>query len=121
MSIYQEIILDHYQFPHNRGTVPDAHGTCTLSNPDCGDMLTVTLKVDGQQVDDCKFDGQACAISTASASLLTDHIKQMSITQIRDLTGDDVLQLLQIDLSPIRLKCALLPLEAIQKALNEVK
>jgi nitrogen fixation protein NifU and related proteins len=121
MSIYQEIILDHYQFPHNHGVLPDPDAQCSLANPTCGDSLRMTINLHDTRISDCKFDGQACAISTASASLLTDFVQQKTIDEVMELTAQDILTLLNIELSPIRLKCALLPLEGIQTALREVK
>ncbi len=121
MSFYQEIILDHYQFPHNKGLLESPDAQCSLSNPTCGDSMKITINLNDTHITDCKFDGQACAISTASASLLTDFVLHKSMDEVMKLTAQDILTLLNIELSPIRLKCALLPLEGIQTALRSVK
>src|SRR5690349_20259748 len=84
-DLYQELILDHGKHPHNFGEL--AHATCEAKghNPLCGDQLTVYLLVDGNTVQDVKFKGSGCAISTASASLMTDSIKGKTIAEAHEL------------------------------------
>jgi nitrogen fixation protein NifU and related proteins len=117
MSIYQEIILDHYRSPHNFGLLSQPTGSVKLSNPLCGDKIQMDIIIEGDVVKDVKFSGQGCAISTASASMLTDYAKSKTVTELQKLDMKFILELLGIELSPNRLKCALLPLEALQKVI----
>jgi len=117
MSIYQEIILEHYRNPQNHGHIENPTKSVTVNNPLCGDILTMEVLVDGDMVRDIKFDGEGCAISIASASLLTEKVKQHTWSEAQEFTPDTVKELLGIELSPNRLKCALLPLEALKKLL----
>lgn len=127
-SMYREQILDHYKHPHNKGRLSDADTTVKDSNPLCADEIEIFLKIEdaknglpaGQSViADIKFDGQGCAISTAAASMLTDHVKGMTLDQVKALTRDDVFKLLGVPISPARVKCALLSLKAIHAAVDE--
>lgn len=121
MSLYKDIILDHYHSPHNEGILKKPDADVKVVNSVCGDTIRVTLHCSEGTIHDVKFSGQGCAVSIASASMLTDAIKGRSVKTAEKLTKDDVLQLLSIKLTPGRLKCALLPLEAIHKALAHVK
>lgn len=121
MSIYQEVILDHYHHPHNKGEIDNADASSAVVNSTCGDKISITLKIDDGVIEDVKFDGKGCAISIASASVLTDRIKGMTVKDAQKLNTQDIIELLGIELSPTRLKCALLPLEGISQALLQVK
>jgi nitrogen fixation NifU-like protein len=77
-DLYQEMILDHNKRPRNFGKVPDANRTARGHNPLCGDRITVTMKVDGDRIEEIAFEGQGCAISKASASLMTSAVKGKS-------------------------------------------
>ena len=120
-DLYRDEILEHYRNPHNFGTLADADATYEGSNPLCGDRITLSLRLDGGDgtVEDVAFTGRGCAISQASASMLTDEIKGKPLTEVSALTNQDVLDNLGIDISPARLKCALLSLETLRKALAE--
>lgn len=113
-DLYREIILDHYQHPHNHGTLPDADITYEDSNPLCGDRIRMDLKVNNGIVEDVKFSGKGCAISQAAASMLTDEIKGKSLEEIRHIDKQVILDLLGIPLGPTRIKCALLPLKVMK-------
>jgi nitrogen fixation NifU-like protein len=113
-DLYKEIILDHYQHPHNHGSLPDADVSYEDSNPLCGDRVHMDLKIQNGIVVDVKFNGKGCAISQASASMLTDEIKGKSLEEIRHIDKQVVLELLGIPLGPTRIKCALLPLKVIK-------
>lgn len=117
MSIYQEIILEHYRHPRNFGTIPHHTATVNVINAVCGDKMRLDIIMKDEKIDDIKFSGEGCAIFLASASLLTENSKGKNKKDLIDLTKEDVIQLLGIPLSPNRLKCALLPLEALQKIL----
>ena len=115
-DFYREEILEHYTHPHNYGTLAESDISHEESNPLCGDQVRFDIKLDGdgQTVKDVRFSGVGCAISKASASMLTDLIQGMTLDEIRTLTKEDVLEELGIDLGPVRLKCALLPLKVVK-------
>jgi nitrogen fixation NifU-like protein len=114
-DIYREIILDHYRNPRNKGKLPDADVSIHDSNPLCGDEIDMHLKVDGDKVKDVKFEGRGCAISQASASMLTEMVMGKPLTSIRDLTKDDILENIGLtSLGPARIKCALLSLKVLK-------
>jgi nitrogen fixation NifU-like protein len=117
-DLYRDEILEHYRQPHNFGTLPAPDATYEGSNPLCGDRITIQLSVsDDLIVRDVAFQGRGCAISQASASLLTDHIKGRDVSEIEAMASQDVLDLLGIEISPARLKCALLSLDTVHHAL----
>lgn len=116
--MYDEIILDHYRHPRNFGHLDDQNAASGVSNPSCGDKISMTALLDNGVIQDVHFEGEGCAISTASASLLTEHLKGKSKEQLRKMTSSDMLELLGIELGPNRLKCALLSLEAAQKLIK---
>lgn len=117
-DIYRENILDHFKNSHNEGKLKTKHQHKEF-NPTCGDEVTIYLQIDNNKVTDIKFSGQGCAISLASASMLTEKIKNKTIQEIKSLTDEDIKKMLGINLGVVRLKCALLPLQATIKALGE--
>lgn len=84
-ELYQEVILDHNRHPRNLGVLPDADRTAEGSNPLCGDKLSVFLKIDGDVISDIRFQGSGCAISKASASLMTDRVKGQTLAEVQRL------------------------------------
>ncbi len=119
-DLYRDEILEHYRQPHNFGTLDEPDAAYEGNNPLCGDRITMMLIVDASgNVSDVAFSGRGCAISQASASLLTDEIKGRSIAEIEAMKNQDILDLLGIEISPARLKCALLSLDTLQHALGE--
>jgi nitrogen fixation protein NifU and related proteins len=120
-SIYQENILDHYHYPRQHGAIEHATHASDTKNISCGDTLHMDIIVKDSIIDDIRFSGNGCAISQASASLLCEHVLHKNIDVARTMTKDDILQLLGIELSPNRLKCGILSLETLQKALNATK
>lgn len=116
MDLYREEILDHYKHPRNFGHLKEANIRSEEINVSCGDRVMIEIQTTGNIVSDIRFSGQGCAINQASASMLTELIKGMSVRAIIKLTLKDVEKLLGTTLTPSRVKCALLPLEAIQKA-----
>jgi nitrogen fixation protein NifU and related proteins len=119
-DLYRDEILEHYRQPHNFGTLEHPDAVHEGHNPLCGDRITMMLSLseDGI-VRDVAFSGRGCAISQASASLLTDEIKGHSLSEVEAMTSQDILDLLGIEISPARLKCALLSLDTLQRALHD--
>ena len=118
MNIYLENIIDLYKNPLNQGKLEQPSVTYRAHSPLCGDDITVELLIQDGKIADVKHHGVGCAISQASISLLTEHIKKMPIDQVLKITLDEVVAMLGIDLGPVRLKCALLGLEAIHQAIG---
>lgn len=117
-SIYREEILDHYQHPRNSGKPVAYTNSCAKDNPFCGDSIKIYVTIKKGIVEDIHFIAQGCAISVASASLLSEYIKGWPVEKIARLGTKDMLEILKIELTPTRLKCALLSLEAVQKLLS---
>ena len=117
-DMYREHILELYKSPSNFGTLKNPSHESTEYNSVCGDEITIQLLIKNSVVKDTKFSGSGCVISMVSASLLTDKIKGMSPEDVKELSRGDILELLKIKISPARIKCALLPLEATRKALG---
>ncbi len=119
-DLYRDEILEHYRRPHNFGTLPEPDAVYEGSNPLCGDRITLMLGLgDDGVVEEVAFTGRGCAISQASASMLTDEIKGRPLQEVAKLGRDDVLDSLGIEISPARLKCALLSLDTLRRALSD--
>ena len=118
-DLYRDYILEHYRRPHNFGVLDEPTAKYEGANPLCGDRITMFLGIRDGVVAEVAFTGRGCAISQASASLLTDEVKGKSIEEVAKLTPDDLLDLLGIEISPARLKCALLSLDTLERALAE--
>jgi nitrogen fixation NifU-like protein len=115
-DIYKDIILDYYRNPRNFGDLPDADVRAKDSNPLCGDIIEMQLKINDGRVDDIRFKGKGCAISQASASMLTELAKGKTLDELKTMGKPDVLELLGIDPGPTRIKCALLGLKVLKLA-----
>jgi nitrogen fixation NifU-like protein len=114
-SIYREQIIDLYENPLNYGELEHADFVYEEDNPLCGDVIQIAVRLDeNQRVADVKWEGQGCAISQASASLLTEEIKGMTLDEVKAFSKDDLLELLGIQLSMTRVKCALLSLKVLK-------
>ncbi|MFI5259396.1 MAG: Fe-S cluster assembly sulfur transfer protein SufU [Candidatus Limnocylindrales bacterium] len=118
-DLYRDYILEHYRRPHNFGVLDAPTASYEGSNPLCGDRITMMLAISDGVVRDVAFTGRGCAISQASASLLTDEIKGKTVDEVENMTPDDLLELIGIEISPARLKCALLSLDTVAHALAE--
>jgi nitrogen fixation protein NifU and related proteins len=116
-ELYRDQILEHYKRPHNFGHLEHPDLEFEDTNPFCGDEQHVTIKLDGdEKVADVAFEGKGCAISTAATSLLTDELVGMSRDELLKLPKDFVLELLGIDISATRMKCAMLGLKIVKSA-----
>ncbi len=118
MSIYQDLILDHYRNPRHFGSLKRATHRADAKNPTCGDSLHMDLIVHRNRIANICFSGSGCAISQASASLLTEYAHGKRVDELLTLTPERALGLLGVSLSPGRLKCGLLALEALKRSLE---
>ncbi len=116
--LYQEVILDHFRNPRNKGVLAAPTFAAKDANPSCGDVIRMQVSLDdGGRIAQVMFDGKGCAISQAAASMLTDMLQGKSLDEARALRKEDLLTMLGIPISGIRLKCALLPLKALKLGL----
>lgn len=113
-EMYTELILDHYNNPKNFGSLENPDIKFKDTNPSCGDIVEIHAKIKDNKIQDIKFNGKGCAISLASAELLTEHLMGKTINEAKEIKKYEVLKILGIDLSPIRLKCALLSLKVFK-------
>jgi nitrogen fixation protein NifU and related proteins len=114
-DLYREQIIDRYKNPHYRGNLDPHDITYEDDNPLCGDHIRIDLRVDDDEiVTEAVFDGKGCSISQASADLLVEAVIGQSLEDVKKINKDDILDLLGIDLGPVRLKCALLSLKVLK-------
>ena len=118
-DMYREVILEHYKHPHNFGQIenPDIH--IEANNPLCGDRLSMDVRVKDGVVEDVRFSGRGCAISQAAASMLTDRMIGEKLDDLASTTRDDILDMLGVEVSYARMKCATLSLGLLRQALAE--
>lgn len=114
-DLYRELIIDRYKNPQMRGDLDPNDFTYEDDNPLCGDRIRIDLRVDGNEiVTEAAFSGEGCAISLASADLLLESIAGKSLQEVKQFSKEDVLEMLGIQLGPVRLKCALLSLKVLK-------
>src|SRR5690554_2961211 len=114
-DLYRELIIDRYKNPQYRGELDPHDISFADENPLCGDHIRIDLRVDDSgKVTEAAFSGHGCAISQASADLLMETIQGKTLEEVKALTKDDLLDLLGLDLGPVRLKCALLSLKVLK-------
>lgn len=113
-EIYRENILDHYRHPRHRGTLEHPDITYEDANPLCGDHIRMDLNVRDGRVAQVAFSGHGCSISQAAASMLAERIEGQPLDEVKKISRDDVLEMLGIELGPVRLKCALLALKTLK-------
>lgn len=119
MDMYAENILEHYKHPHNYGQLPNRNAEYKEYNPLCGDMVTIYLLIENNRVKDVMFVGKGCAISQSAMSLLTDEIKGKTLDEIKRLDRGFILDLLGVEISPVRLKCATIGIKALKLAVYD--
>lgn len=112
--MYRDELIEHFKNPHNFGTIKKPDLEVSAINSLCGDAIKITIKENNGVVSDIKFIGSGCAISTASASMLTDYLKGKTVKEIKSLEDMKVLKDLGIEVTPARVKCALLPIKALK-------
>ncbi len=117
-NLYRDFILEHYRNPHNKGFLEPHDLHFADSNPTCGDELSMTIQLDDgrRRIADVAFDGRGCAISQASASILTDELRGMSLDEVRAYHPKTLLEEIGVPIGPARLKCALLSYKVLQGA-----
>ena len=113
-ELYRENILDHYKHPRNQGTLDHPDISYEDGNPLCGDKLRMDFQIKDGKIDAVRFSGQGCSISKASASMLCERIEGQSLEDVKKISREDVLEMLGIELGPVRLKCALLALKTLK-------
>ncbi|MEK6921484.1 MAG: iron-sulfur cluster assembly scaffold protein [Nanoarchaeota archaeon] len=117
-SMSMENILDHYKNPHNKGKVQKVDVINREKNPSCGDEIEVSATLnEKKEIVAVQFDGHGCAISQASISMLTDDLSGKKIEDVMKIKKEDVLELLGIDVAPMRIKCAMLGLRVLQRGI----
>ena len=121
VRLYQEIIMDHYRNPSNRGFLDHHNCRSEQRNSSCGDEVTFTGVIVDTILTEVAFQGKGCVISQATASLLSEKIKGMPLDDILDLDNDDLLAMIGMQLGPVRLLCALLSLMALQDGIKIYK
>jgi nitrogen fixation protein NifU and related proteins len=114
-----DFILDHYQNPRNHGEMPDAHVHVEGGLPGCGDLITVYLKFDGQQISAVSFTGEGCTISQASASALYERVKGLTVAEVEKLDHQAMIDLLGDELVKSRPRCATLSLDTLRAAVQQ--
>ena len=117
-ELYSDILLDHFRHPRNYGSLDAPDISNEQFNPLCGDRIRLELKLDQSKVNEARFKGDACAISTASASLLTELVLGRNLAQLAEIPDERLISALASDIKPARLQCALLPLLALREGLK---
>ena len=115
-DMYRQQILDHYKNPRNKGEMPDPDFSHTGENPSCGDTITVnvSLEADDETIEYVTFTGDGCAISQASASMLSERLQGTTLSELEAMGTDDITEMLGVDISPMRIKCAVLARQVAQ-------
>jgi nitrogen fixation NifU-like protein len=122
-QMYREVILDHYKNPRGHGELEDADAHADGQNPLCGDEVSIYVAFgeDGETIDEVKFSGRGCAISQAATSMLTEMVQGKTALAVGTMDKQELLDEIGIDLSPVRLKCAMLGLTTLKVALHKAK
>lgn len=118
VNLYRQEMLDVYRNPSNFGELEGCTHESLESSPSCGDEIRLQLRVVNGVIEDAKFLGRGCVVSTVSSEFLTEELKGMSLVDARNLTSEDIFDMLKIKISPARIKCALVPFVALKKSLE---
>jgi nitrogen fixation NifU-like protein len=113
-SIYREVILEHSRNPSNRGTLDPADFSHEDVNPMCGDEIRIDVRLAGDRISEIRFSGRGCAVSQASASILTEMVEGKPLDEVKAIGKDDLLDEIGIPVSPARMKCAMLGLKVLK-------
>ena len=113
-DLYRDLILDHYQHPHNQGKVLGGI-EANEANLMCGDKLRISVSIKDGVIEEAKFEGGGCAISMAAVDVLLDEIKGKKLSEVKKMKGKEIEEMLGVELTPARKKCAYLGLEVIKK------
>lgn len=119
-SIYREQILDHNKNPRNKGALESPEFTYEDVNPLCGDEIRMDVQTDGERVTEIRFSGRGCAISQAAASMLTEMVEGETLDAVKAISRDDLLEELGVQISPARMKCAMLGLKVLKAGIYGV-
>ena len=120
-ALYSDILLDHFRHPRNYGSLAAPDISNEQFNPLCGDRIRIELKLEQSIVSEARFKGNACAICTAAASLLTELVLGKDIAQLTNLADAELISALESNIQPARLQCALLPLQALREGLRNYR
>jgi nitrogen fixation protein NifU and related proteins len=120
-ALYSEILLDHFRNPRNYGSLPSPDVAYEEFNPLCGDRIRIELEIKDSRIAAARFVGDGCAISIAAASLLTELVQDADIDRGEALSSERLLSSLKSDIKASRMKCALLPLEALRSCMKIYK
>jgi nitrogen fixation NifU-like protein len=114
--MYRQQILDHYKNPRNKGKIPDPDFTHIGENPSCGDRveININLSEDEETIEQVAFSGDGCAISQAAASMLSKELRGMTLSELEEMGTDDITEMLGVEISPMRIKCAVLARQVAQ-------
>ena len=120
-TLYSDVLLDHFRHPRNYGSLAEPDISNEQFNPLCGDRIRLELKLEQEKVHEVRFKGDACAICTAAASLLTELVREKDLAQLANIPDQRLISALESDIKPARLQCALLPLQALREGLKDYK
>lgn len=118
MSLYSEKIMDHYKNPRNRGEMDDPTIKVDATNPICGDCTNIQMKIKDGVITDVMFESLGCAISIAAASMLTEYIKGRKVEEVKNISNEDLLGMMGAELTPTKTHCAVMSVEAVQRAIK---
>ena len=119
-DLYMDNIMDYYKNPRNKGTLENSTSKHEGKNVSCGDQIAVSVQIENGILKNAKYDGVGCAVSQAATDMLLDEIIGKKVEDIMKIKKEFILEMLGIELGPVRLKCALLGLETLQKAINKL-
>jgi nitrogen fixation protein NifU and related proteins len=120
-SIYSNVLLDHFRNPRNYGSLHSPDAACEEFNPLCGDRIRIELEINDNRIATARFVGDGCAISIAAASLLTELVLNADVGQGEVISGEELILSLKSEIKPSRIKCVMLPLEALRSCVKVYK